>query len=93
MEDEKKVYSIVGQVTIGTDEYRDLIESTAKAEKEKEFYRDKYWAEQSTTRRLTEELDKLKDKLALIALFFSENSTVKADFDGFKVRKKLEEDE
>lgn len=30
MNEEKKEYSIVGQVTIGTDEYRDLIESLAE---------------------------------------------------------------
>lgn len=30
MNEEKKEYSIIGQVTIGTDEYRDLIESLAE---------------------------------------------------------------
>ena len=93
MGDEKKTYSIIGQVTIGTDEYRDLIESVAIAEKDKEYYRDKYWAEQTTTRKLSEEVDKLKEKLALVNLFFSENSTIKVDFDNFKIRKQLERDE
>ena len=53
MNEERKEYSIVGQVTIGTDEYRDLIESVKEAENEAKEYRkqsnDRYW-----------EIDKLK---------------------------------
>ena len=47
MNEEKKEYSIIGQVTIGTDEYRDLIEAVKEAEKEARDYRkesnDRYW--------------------------------------------------
>lgn len=53
MNEERKEYSIVGQVTIGTDEYRDLIESVKEAENEAKEYikksNDRYW-----------EIDKLK---------------------------------
>ena len=53
MNEERKEYSIVGQVTIGTDEYRDLIETVKEAENEAREYRkqssDRYW-----------EIDKLK---------------------------------
>ena len=53
MNEERKEYSIVGQVTIGTDEYRDLIEAVKEAENEAREYRkessDRYW-----------EIDKLK---------------------------------
>ena len=91
--DEKKAYSIIGQVTIGTDEYRDLIEAVADAEKQKDYYRDQYWAEQSITKNLTEENGKLKDKLTIFTMFLSENTTIKADFDNFKVRKQLEREE
>lgn len=93
MDEDKKVYSIIGQVTIGTDEYRDLIESVAKADRDKEYYRDRYWEEQRKTRELTEEVNALKDKLGLVTLFFAENSTAKDDFTNFKVRKQLEKDE
>ena len=56
MSEERKEYSIVGQVTIGTDEYRDLIEAVKDAEKEARDYRkessDRYW-----------EIDKLKKEV------------------------------
>ena len=56
MNEERKEYSIVGQVTIGTDEYRDLIEAVKDAEKEARDYRkessDRYW-----------EIDKLKKEV------------------------------
>ena len=41
--EEIKKYSIIGQVTIGTDEYRDLIEEKEQAIKEREDYSSKYW--------------------------------------------------
>lgn len=56
MNEERKEYSIVGQVTIGTDEYRDLIEAVKEAENEVREYRkqstDRYW-----------EIDKLKKEV------------------------------
>lgn len=56
MSEERKEYSIVGQVTIGTDEYRDLIEAVKEAENEAREYRkqstDRYW-----------EIDKLKKEV------------------------------
>ena len=56
MNEERKEYSIVGQVTIGTDEYRDLIESVKESENEAREYRrqsnDRYW-----------EIDKLKKEV------------------------------
>ena len=56
MSEERKEYSIVGQVTIGTDEYRDLIEAVKEVENEAREYRkqsnDRYW-----------EIDKLKKEV------------------------------
>lgn len=47
MNEERKEYSIVGQVTIGTDEYRDLIEECKRLEHDYERKReestDRYW--------------------------------------------------
>jgi len=60
MSEERKEYSIVGQVTIGTDEYRDLIEAVKDAEKEARDYRkessDRYWE----IDRLKKEVESLK---------------------------------
>ena len=70
MNDEKK-YSIVGKVEIGTDEYRELIESAVKYERQVDEYRSKFWKEQDEVKakdsQITElkaEIKKLKDLLA-----------------------------
>lgn len=56
MNEERKEYSVIGQVTIGTDEYRDLVEAVKEAENEAREYRkessDRYW-----------EIDKLKKEV------------------------------
>lgn len=57
---EEKKYSVVGQVTIGTDEYRDLIEAVKEAENEAREYRkqssDRYWE----IDKLNKEIESLK---------------------------------
>lgn len=61
MSEERKEYSIVGHVTIGTDEYRDLIEAVKEAESDLRHYRsestDRYWE----IDRLKKEIEKLKE--------------------------------
>lgn len=64
--DEKKTYSVVGRVEIGTDEYRDLIEAKMSAEKDLSDYRSRYWREEEKTKALekkVEKLEKYKNKL------------------------------
>lgn len=55
MNDERK-YSVVGRVEIGTDEYRDLIETSCEWEKTADNYRDKFWREQERTNDLSKKL-------------------------------------
>ena len=61
MSEERKEYSIVGQVTIGTDEYRDLIEAVKEAESDARHYRsestERYWE----IDKLKKEIEKLKE--------------------------------
>ena len=61
MNEEKKTYSVVGTVTIGTDEYRDLITEVAELKgdlKEVEKRKsDLYW-ENDKNKRKAEELEK-----------------------------------
>ncbi len=73
--EEKKEYSVIGTVTIGTDEYRDLIEDKFESQKNAEFYRDKYWSEQSMTKKLKEENDALKAELDKYKKFIKKNSS------------------
>ena len=61
--EEKKVYSVVGTVTIGTDEYRDLLTEKFEAVQDKEEYSRKnseyYWK----VRNLEDENKKIKMEL------------------------------
>ena len=64
--DEQKTYSIIGEVKIGTDEYRELIEGKLNAEAEASDYRNRFWKEESKSKELSaknEELQKRVDKL------------------------------
>jgi hypothetical protein len=58
--EEKKTYSIVGKVEIGTDEYRELIEGRMSAEKELSDYRSRYWREEEKVKKLEKELEDIK---------------------------------
>ena len=85
MNEERKEYSIVGQVTIGTDEYRDLIEAVKEAENEAREYRkessDRYW-----------EIDKLKKEVESLKQY--KEFVVEKCMDSYKLwRLELEQEE
>jgi hypothetical protein len=61
--DEKKTYTIIGKVEIGTDEYRDLIESLAHASAEADSQRSRRWDLEG---KLTLANDKIKELTAEI---------------------------
>lgn len=63
MNEEKKTYSVVGTVTIGTDEYRDLLTEKFEAQKEAERQRNSWYNEYSDCQKLREENKKLKERL------------------------------
>lgn len=73
MDEEKKTYSIVGTVTIGTDEYRDLIESVAVSKQREEYYRNKFWEEQNKVSKLEKENIAIKADLDRFKKFVKEN--------------------
>lgn len=80
--DEKKVYSVIGRVEIGTDEYRDLIAERLAAEKQTEYYRNKYWEEQSKVKEeqskveeLQKQVEAMKKKIENCEKFFKNHQT------------------
>ena len=75
--EEKKVYSVVGKVEIGTDEYRDLIETALSNAKQVEDYRSKYWAEQSKVSSLNKQIEALEEKIKKCEAFMKK--TAKSD--------------
>lgn len=80
MEDRKE-YSIIGKVEIGTDEYRDLIERAVCEAKRADEYRTKYWNEEAECKKrdaqieeLKAEIKKLKDLLATTTTGFQDDA-------------------
>ena len=74
MDEKKKEYSIVGTVTIGTDEYRDLLTEKFEAIQEKEDYSRRnteyYWK----VKKLEEENEKLKLKVDQLNNYIKDNN-------------------
>lgn len=60
--EEKKTYSVVGTVTIGTDEYRDLIETVANERQEAARQTSRWVEEYNKARKLEIELKEIKPK-------------------------------
>ncbi|MBO6271715.1 hypothetical protein J6O48_02925 [bacterium] len=74
MEENKKEYSVIGTVTIGTDEYRDLLEDKFTAEKEKSEWHAKWYNEYCAKGKLESECKKLKEELDRVKNFIKKNS-------------------
>lgn len=74
--EERKEYSIVGKVEIGTDEYRDLIESRMEIEKSKDYYMRESWKKDEEIRKAHEENEKLKAELDKLKKFIKKNQTL-----------------
>ena len=87
--DEKKKYSTIGTVNIGTDEYRDLIESSINAKNEASEYRSKYWAEQKAKKEVETRLSSVEKELSAYADFIANVPEAKALFGQFRAEKAL----
>lgn len=89
MNEEKKTYSIIGQVTIGTDEYRDLIEAVKEAEAKAEKDRHE-WCEQYTKRQeLEKQLAALKTEFEKYGSFINSSEEVKAKYKLYLVEQQM----
>lgn len=72
--EEKKEYSVIGTVTIGTDEYRDLLTEKFEADREASEQRSKWYEQYSKANKLEEENKKLKEELDKYKKFIKKNS-------------------
>ena len=73
MAEEKRTYSVVGTVTIGTDEYRDLLTEKFEAIREKNEYSTKYWNYYSKCSDLEKEIKELNAKLEQLQQYIKAN--------------------
>lgn len=88
--DEKKSYSVVGTVSIGTDEYRDLIEERASFKKDAEDYRSKFWKEESARKAAEEKVRGLEKQIEEYGAFFAKFPEAKALYGQYTAEKTLE---
>lgn len=88
--DEKKEYTVVGEVKIGTDEYRDLIEAKISAEKELSEFRSKYWSEQSKTSKLEKELEEANAYKSKLMKFIKQDNERYQAYVRFTAEKSIE---
>lgn len=89
--DERKQYSVVGQVTIGTDEYRDLIERAMEAEKESADYRNRYWREQEESKKFKEKAEYQEKALEQYRSFVNSTPEISTSYKQFIVEKSYAE--
>ena len=61
--EETKQYSIIGKVEIGTDEYRDLIESRMEQEKRAENYMREGWKKDEEINKLKKQVETLSARI------------------------------
>lgn len=96
MDENKKEYKVIGTVTIGTDEYRDLIEAVKDTEIEKQKNWDKYWQYYSKCSELEkkiEKLEQLNDKVAEMSLFINSDDNIKTKFKLWKLEREEENED
>ena len=83
MDNEKKTYSIIGKVEIGTDEYRDLIEKCAETEAELSRARGDYWRITSEVDQLKKSIEELEKMIATFKKFINSDDAVNTKYINF----------
>lgn len=84
MEENKKEYQVIGTVTIGTDEYRDLIEAVKDAQRDASEERSRWCEQYSRANKFENENKELLAKLEKYEAFIKQD-TVKDKFALFLV--------
>ena len=90
MVEEAKKYSVVGTVQIGTDEYRDLIESNARNEHDASEYRSDYWKEQQRASDLEAKLKAAKDALASYEAFIASEESIREVYKNYLAKQAMQ---
>lgn len=92
MDEEKKTYSVVGTVTIGSDEYRDLIEELAKARADYNACDNRrsklYWE----NIELEKKVKAAEEQTAIYKEFINSSELIKAEFKKYRFENTEEND-
>lgn len=76
MEENTKAYAVMGTVTIGTDEYRDLIETAIKIQHKVEEEHHRWYEEYCSHGKTKEENKKLKEENAKLKKIISKKCII-----------------
>lgn len=91
MEDKKKVYTIIGKVEIGTDEYRDLIEQLAESKKEADKWNNKYYETYWKLEKVEKELESTSTKFSSLNDFINSSDEIRTKYKLFLAEQQLKE--
>jgi len=89
MNDEEKKYSVIGQVTIGTDEYRDLIEAVAESKEESSRKENKWYEEYTRANTLEKQLEGIRVQAESLSGFVNSSEEIKAKYKLFLVERQM----
>ena len=89
--DEKKTYSITGTVTIGTDEYRDLVETCTSLSEKFESKRSECWKKDDEIKKLDANITIMKKTIDNYTEFLNSCPEASALFKAFVAEKTLKE--
>lgn len=92
-DEEKKEYETKGNVTISTEEYRDLIERVQELKAAGQREHDDWYKEYRRADDLDKKVAKLQAKVDEFSEFLADHKTVKEDYDNFCLRKMKEKDD
>lgn len=82
--EEKKLYPVNGTVTISTEEYRDLIESSIKSEHSLDKMRSDWCSEYGRANRLQKELEESQEHRAKLEAFVNSKKDLQLAFKLFR---------
>lgn len=77
--EERKEYSVIGTVTIGSDEYKDLIEAKWRAESDKDRYMRQGWEKDSQINELKKQIETLSGQAEKYKNFIKSHCTINAE--------------
>ena len=91
--DEKKNYSYIGKVEIGTDEYRDLIENLARATAEADAQRSRRWDLERQLSTAKDTIQELNANINDLLEFIRSDDAVSAKLAAYRFQKQMQKAE
>ena len=84
--DARKTYENIGHVELSTEEYRDLVFDLYEARRDRDKEHDDWYKEYNRAIELEKKVKSFEKKITTFEDFLSEHSSVKEDFENYKLR-------